>query len=112
MADTLKILGQSNPSATTYTTLYTVPNLTMTTTSTLVVCNESAVAGTFRVSIHDAGADTGAPTGKQFIFYDTTLGGNSTLTAVIGMTLYQTDVIQVYASSANLAFNLFGVETS
>jgi len=31
---------------------------------------------------------------------------------VIGMCLNQTDVIKVYASSGDFAFNLFGVETS
>lgn len=110
--DILKVLGQSSPSATTYTTLYTVPNLTQTTVSTLSVCNTGASPATFRVSVHDAGADAGAPTSKQFLFYDASLSGNTTMTAVLGLTLYQTDLIQVYASGTGLAFQLFGVETS
>ena len=37
---------------------------------------------------------------------------SSTTTVVIGMCFAQTDVIKVYASTADLSFNLFGVETS
>ena len=42
MTDVIKVLGQVAPSATTATTLYTVPNLAQTTISSLVVCNRSA----------------------------------------------------------------------
>ncbi len=37
MAETRKVLGQSNPSATTNTTLYTVPSATQAVASTLTV---------------------------------------------------------------------------
>ena len=109
MTDVIKVLGQSAPSATTVTTLYTVPNLTLTTVSSLVVCNRASSGGTFRVSVHVAGA--GADN-KQFLFYDQSLGANTTQTVVIRMCLNQTDVVKVYASSADFSFNLFGVETS
>ena len=36
MADSLKVLGQIDPSATTVTTLYTVPDMTQTTVSSIV----------------------------------------------------------------------------
>jgi len=109
VTDVIKVLGQSAPSATTVTTLYTVPNLTLTTVSSLVICNRAGSGGTFRVSVHVAGA--GADN-KQFLFYDQSLGANTTQTVVIGMCLNQTDVVKVYASSADFSFNLFGVETS
>lgn len=109
MTDVIKVLGQSAPSATTVTTLYTVPNLTLTTVSSLVICNRGGSGGTFRVSVHVAGA--GADN-KQYLFYDQSLGANTTQTVVIGMCLNQTDVVKVYASSADFSFNLFGVETS
>ena len=110
--DKLYVLGQTNPNATSYTTMYTVPDLAQTTTSSLTVCNTSASTVTFRVSVHVAGALAGTPGTNQFIFYDTPLGGNATMTVVLGMTLYSSDLIQVYASTGDLAFNLFGVETS
>ena len=109
MADAIKVLGQLDVSATTITTLYTVPDLTQTTVSSLVVCNRRGSGITFRVSVHvnGAGADD-----KQFIFYDEDLAATTTRTVVIGMCLGQKDVVKVYSSAANVSFNLFGVETS
>jgi len=109
MADAIKVLGQLDVSATTITTLYTVPDLTQTTVSSLVVCNRSGSGITFRVSVHvnGAGADD-----KQFIFYDQALAATTTRTVVIGMCLGQKDIVKVYSSAANVSFNLFGVETS
>ena len=109
MADAIKVLGQLDVSATTITTLYTVPDLTQTTVSSLVICNRSGSGITFRVSVHvaSAGADD-----KQFIFYDEALAATTTRTVVIGMCLTQADVVKVYSSAANVSFNMFGVETS
>ncbi len=109
MTDVISVLGQVAPSATTVTTLYTVPNLAQTTVSSLVICNRSGSARTFRVSVHVAGASAD---NKQYLFYDQSLASNTTQTVVIGMCLNQTDVVKVYASSADLSFNLFGVETT
>ena len=109
MADVIKVLGQLDVSATTITTLYTVPDLAQTTVSSLVICNRSGSGITFRVSVHVAGA--GADD-KQFIFYDEALAATTTRTVVIGMCLNQADVVKVYASAANVSFNMFGVETS
>ncbi len=109
MADAIKVLGQLDPSATTITTLYTAPDLTQTTVSSLVICNRGGSGITFRVSVHVAGA--GADD-KQFIFYDEALAATTTRTVVIGMCLNQTDVVKVYASASNVSFNLFGVETT
>ena len=109
MADVIKVLGQLDVSATTITTLYTVPDLAQTTVSSLVICNRSGSGITFRVSVHVAGA--GADD-KQFIFYDETLAATTTRTVVIGICLNQADVVKVYASAANVSFNLFGVETT
>ena len=109
MTDVIKVLGQLDVSATTTTVLYTVPNLTQTTVSSLVICNRSGSGITFRVSIHVAGA--GADD-KQFIIYDQALAATTAQTVVIGICLGQADVVKVYASAANVSFNLFGVETS
>jgi len=109
VADVIKVLGQLDVSATTITTLYTVPDLAQTTVSSLVICNRSGSGITFRVSVHVAGA--GADD-KQFIFYDEALAATTTKTVVIGMCLNQADVVKVYASAANVSFNMFGVETS
>jgi hypothetical protein len=108
MADTIKVLGQVAPAATTTTALYTVPAVTQTTTSSLVICNRTASTLSFRVSVHVAGA--GADD-KQYLYYDKELGGNETFSAVLGMTLDAADVLNVYVTTIGLSFNLFGVET-
>ena len=108
MSDILKVLGQVDTAATTVTTLYTVPNLTQTTISSFVACNRTGSAITFRLSVHVAGASADD---KQYLFYDKSVAANDTLTAVIGITLGQTDGMKVYASAVNMSFNLFGCET-
>ena len=109
MADNIQVLGQLNPSATTLSTLYTVPSSTQTTVSSLVVCNQDASDATFRVSVRVAGAGDDP---KQYLLYDCPIRGNDTYIATIGMTLDTTDVVSVYASSASFSFNLFGVEVA
>lgn len=109
MSDAIKILGQLDVSATTITVLYTTPDLTQTTVSSLVICNRSGSAITFRVSVHVAGASADD---KQFLFYNQSLAASTTKTVVIGICLGQKDVVKVYVSAANVSFNLFGVETS
>lgn len=106
MADTYKVLGQEAPAATTPTDAYTVPGATSAIISTVVICNRGA-AGTFRVSVAVAGA---AAANEQYLAYDTAIGANAVVVLTIGITLAATDVIRVYASSANMSFNIFGVE--
>jgi hypothetical protein len=109
MTDAIKVLGQVDVDATTTTVLYTTPDLTQTTVSSLVVCNRSAAGGTFRVSVH---VDNESADDKQYLFFDEALAAKTTRTVVIGICLGQNDVIKVYASSTDFSFNLFGVETS
>ena len=109
MPTTYKTLGQSNPSATTATTLYTVPALTQTIVSTITVCNQSATAGSYRIAVRVAG---GALSASQYITYDVSLSGNATDTLTLGLTLGAADVITIYASSATMSFAAFGSEIS
>lgn len=109
MATTLKVLGQSNPGATTLTTLYTVPALTSAVGSSIVVCNRSATATSFRVAVRPAGA---AIANEHYIYYDVAIPGNDTFIATIGITLATTDVVSVYATLATLSFNLYGQENT
>lgn len=109
MATVLKVLGQAKPSATTLTTLYTVPADTTATISTITVCNQSATATAFRISVRIAGA---ADTPAQYLYYDVAIAGNDTFAATVGITLAATDVVSVYNTLATLSFNLFGSENS
>lgn len=107
MATTYKVLGQSNPAATTSTALYTVPAATQAIISTLTVCNQSATSATFRISISVNGAALSA---KEYIAYDTTVGGNGIQSFTLGLSLGAADVVRIYASSATLSFSAFGTE--
>lgn len=104
---TYKVLGQSNPAATTLTSLYTVPSLTQAVVSTITVTNQSASAGTYRISVRVAG---GADNAKQYLAYDVSIPGNATDTLTLGVTLGAGDVISVYCSSTSFSFNAFGSE--
>jgi hypothetical protein len=105
MPTVYKVLGQSSPSATTETDLYTVPASTSAVASSVIVCNRSAVLSTFRISIAIGGAVT---TNKDYIYYDLPIGANDTFIATIGVTLAATDKVRVYSSNTNLSFSLYG----
>ena len=109
MPTVYKTLGQSNPAATTATTLYTVPATTSTVLSTLTVCNQASTAGTFRIAIRPAAATLAA---SQYIAYDTPIAGNDTIALTLGITLATTDVVTIYSSSATMSFSAFGSEIS
>lgn len=107
MASSYSILGQSDPSATTLTDLYTVPGLTQTVVSTVTVCNRAATPTSFRLSVATGGA---ADSDEQYLAYDTPIAANSSFTLTLGISLAATDVVRVYATDAQLSFNIFGVE--
>lgn len=109
MADAAKVLSQSKPNATTLTDSYTVPGATSAVVSSIVVCNQSATATSFRISLAVAGA---GDTAAQYLYYDTPIGGNDTFIATIGIGLATTDVVRVYNALATLSFNVLGVEIS
>lgn len=107
MAETPKVLGQSNPIAATLTDVYTVPSSTVAVISTITVANRSSVDTTFRIAVSPAGA---AISDEHYIYYDTTIPGNDTFATTIGISLEATDVIRVRATLATVSFNVFGIE--
>jgi glucose-6-phosphate dehydrogenase assembly protein OpcA len=109
MPTTYKVLGQSNPAATTATTLYTVPASTQAVISTIVIANLTATAATFRIAVRPAGATLA---NSQYIAYDITVGASDSTALTLGVTMNTTDVLTVYASTANLTFTAFGSEIS
>lgn len=111
MAESLKILGQSTPAATTNTVLYTVPASRQTVVSTLAVCNRAATAATFRVIVQLA-ADVASILNKQYLAYDTVVAKNDTTFITVGLTLAAGDRIQVYASTTDISFSAYGSEAT
>jgi glucose-6-phosphate dehydrogenase assembly protein OpcA len=104
-----KVLGQANPSATTLTTLYTVPSSTEAVISTISVANLTASDATFRLAVRPGGASI---EDKHYIGYDITVGASDSTLITVGLTLAASDVISVYASTADLAFQAFGDEAA
>ena len=104
-----KVLGQSNPSATTATTLYTVPSSKEAVVSSISVCNLASSSATYRIAIRTAGASLA---NQHYLAYDVTVGASDTTIITVGLTLATTDVITVYSSTANLSFAAFGSEIS
>lgn len=109
MPTTYKVLGQSNPAATTATTLYTVPSATQAVVSTITVANTSASSATYRIAIRPAGASLAT---VHYNAYDVTVAANDTTALTLGITLATTDVITVYASTSALVFHAYGSEIS
>lgn len=108
MAKTYKVLGQSAPSATTLTTIYTVPAATSAVCSSIIVCNRSNYTK-FRIAVRPLGA---AEESKHYIAYDCPIDQNDTKTFTIGITLAATDKVDVWNESAYLSFSLFGCEVT
>lgn len=106
MATSYKTLGQSAPAATTATTLYTVPAATSAVCSTLSICNRG-VSTLIRVAIRPAGAGLA---NQHYIVYDAPINANESIFLTLGIALATTDVVTVYAGTADVSFSLFGSE--
>lgn len=109
MPTAYKVLGQSNPAATTLTTLYTVPSSTEAVVSTIAVCNQAGTSATYRIAVRPNGASISA---EHYIVYGATVAASDSVLLTLGVTLGDTDVISVYASSATVSFTAFGSEIS
>jgi len=107
MPTVYKVLGQSAPSATTNTDLYTVPAATSAVVSTIVVANRSDSTATYRIAIRPAGATLA---NQHYLAFDVGVGASDSTNLTLGITLAATDVVSIYASTANLSFSIFGSE--
>jgi hypothetical protein len=108
MASVYKVLGQSSPSATSNTTLYTVPAATSSVCSTLAIANRG-VSTLIRVAVRPEGADIAD---QHYIAYDIPLNQYDCVFLTLGITLAATDAVTVYAGTADVSFSLFGSEVS
>jgi hypothetical protein len=106
MATIYKVLGQLNPAATTASDLYTVPAATSAVCSTVAICN-TGTSTSYRIAIRPAGATL---VNAHYIVFDALLEQYTSVLLTLGITLAATDVITVYADSANVSFSVFGSE--
>tara|TARA_B100000427_G_scaffold169341_1_gene140791 strand:+ start:1651 stop:1968 length:318 start_codon:yes stop_codon:yes gene_type:complete len=100
------ILGQSAPSATTNTVVYTVPASTLAVVNISVV-NRGGSAATVRVAL----AAGSTPTDDEWIEYNTSVGSTSVLERT-GVVLDATKNVVVYASSADTSVSVYGLESA
>jgi uncharacterized protein (DUF1015 family) len=71
--------------------------------------HRAASAATFRIAVRPAGATLA---NEHYIAFDAPIAANNSTFITVGITLATTDVITVYASTANLSFSAFGSEIS
>ena len=76
MATTYKVLGQSAPSATSDTDVYTVPSATEAVISTITVANRAATSATYRIAIRPDGATIA---NQHYIAYGASVPANDTI---------------------------------
>jgi len=107
MANAYKVLGQSAPSATTDTDIYTVPSSTEAVISTIVIANRSNSDATYNIAVRPNGATI---SNEHYVAFNITVGQNDSTALTLGITMDAADVLTVQASSADLSFNVFGSE--
>ena len=106
MAETYKILGQSAVT-TAFANVYTVPAATQAVVSSIVIANRSSSNVNYRIAVQPAGA---ALANQHYIAYDSVVSGNDSIALSLGLTMGNTDVLSVNASSNVLSFSIFGSE--
>jgi hypothetical protein len=110
MPTTRKILGQSKPAAATDATLYTVPAVTDTVVSSIVVAESNGVAANFRVCADSAGGTTTVAT--KALAWNVAIPANSVVTLTLGITLAAAATLVIRASTADVTFTAFGQENT
>jgi hypothetical protein len=104
-----KILGQSSPTSSLDTNVYTVPSGKEAVISTITVCNVGSTLCTYRIA---ARSGSEAIQNRHYIVYDAEITTSETIALTFGMTLSENDTITVRSSvSSSLAFNIFGNES-
>lgn len=105
--ETFKILAQANPASATYTDILTAAASAQYLISTVTIANLATAEGSYRIAIRENGAAT---ENKHFIAYDAAVPANDSIALTLGLTINDADVMTVYASSASIAFGVFGSE--
>lgn len=98
------ILGRSNLSANTNTTLYTVPATKLTTLS-VNFCNRNNNSTVVRLAV----ADIGTPTDSDWLIFDVVVLGSSVLERT-GLVLDASKRLIAYSSLSNVSVIAYGYE--
>jgi hypothetical protein len=112
------ILYTGTPGATTATTTYAVPNNTYSVVNVSFTNTSTTVAATIRLyigtSLGSAGSPTGSLVASEAIEYGTTIapGGVFERTGLVLAAANGAKYITVWASTATVNVNIYGIETS
>lgn len=95
---------QGTASTGTYATLYTTPAATSAVISSIVICNTTASAATYRI-----GLDTtaGTPGASEWLVYDATVPANDSIILTFGACLDAGKYIRVSSSADTVTFSAF-----
>lgn len=104
----IRLLSQSNPSATSLTDIYITPHGVATFVERIYVANRSGGAVAFRLSVARNGA---ADSNEQYLYYGKSCPANDTV-VLENITLRAGDIIRGYVASQEISFNIFGDERS
>lgn len=99
------VLGQAALSATTNTTVYTVPASTLAVVNINVVNRSTSATADVRVAL----ASTATPQVAEWIEFDATIPARGVLERT-GIPMQATEKVVVYASTANCSVNVYGLE--
>ena len=99
------ILGQSAPSATTNTSVYTVPASTLSVVNVNILNRSTSAAAVVRLAL----AASGAPTDAEYIEYDVSIPKGGVLERT-GLALNASKQVVVYSSTADVSVNVYGIE--
>lgn len=109
MTNTYKTAAQLNPSASTWSNLYTVPSATQAVISNIHVCNYGDSQATFSVALRPDGESLEP---KNYIFYGLNIGSLDTIQLGDGITMESSDLFDVWASTASVSFNMSYAEVT
>lgn len=101
------ILGQSAPTASTLTTVYTVPSSTHAVANINILNRSSSLPVDVRIAL----SATGTPTTAEYIEYDVTIPAKGILERT-AISLQTTKNVVVYCSTGNTSVSVYGLEQS
>ena len=100
---------QIKPAAATLADLYTVAEGTKAVSSSIIACNTSGTATTFRIAHRLLGASI---SDVHYLYKDLPIGANDTFKVTGGITFIAEDVLSVYSASGAVTFQVYGQENT
>jgi hypothetical protein len=110
MTTNYKLLAQTSPTANTETLNYAVPASTSTVVRSINITNTSSSADTYYIAI--VPTSSSAATNTNYISYNNTIEGNSTISNDAGYTIQALGGIRVKSTNGTCTFSTFGAEIS